>query len=83
MNFDNPVLNSPYAEPRWHYATDTSGNLNYEDIRPERRLFEPKLAVTPCLCKNRNKAVYLKLTIFRKNTDPISLPPTERSWQLA
>lgn len=43
MNFDNPILNSPYAEPRWHYATDTAGNLNYEDIRPERRIFDPKI----------------------------------------
>lgn len=42
MTDTNPILNSPYAEPRWHYATDTSGNLNYEDVHPERRVFEQK-----------------------------------------
>ncbi len=38
---NNPILNSPYSEPRWHYATDLQGNLNYEDIRPGRRIFDP------------------------------------------
>lgn len=40
---DNPILNSPYHEPRWHYATDLNGHLNYEDIRPGRRIFDPTL----------------------------------------
>ena len=38
---DNPILNAPYSEPRWHYATDLNGHLNYEDIRPGRRIFDP------------------------------------------
>lgn len=32
----NPILNSPYEEPRAHYATEESGNLNYEDVRTDR-----------------------------------------------
>ena len=40
---NNPILNSPYHEPRWHYATDLQGNLNYEDIRKDRRVFDPNL----------------------------------------
>jgi type III restriction enzyme len=40
---NNPILNSPYSEPRWHYATDLQGNLNYEDIRKDRRVFDPNL----------------------------------------
>ena len=40
---NNPILNSPYREPRWHYATDLQGNLNYEDIRRDRRVFDPNL----------------------------------------
>ena len=24
----NPILNSPYEDPGWHYATDQTGNLN-------------------------------------------------------
>jgi type III restriction enzyme len=39
----NPILNAPYYEPRWHYATDLQGNLNYEDIRKDRRVFDPNL----------------------------------------
>lgn len=40
---NNPILNSPYHEPRWHYATDLNGHLNYEDVRPGRRIFDPTL----------------------------------------
>lgn len=40
---NNPVLNSPYSEPRWHYSTDLSGQLNYEDVRPDRRIFDSAL----------------------------------------
>ena len=38
---NNPILNSPYSEPRWHYSTDLKGHLNYEDIRKDRRIFDP------------------------------------------
>ena len=36
---NNPILNSPYLEPEWHYATDGVGNLNYQDVRPGRRIY--------------------------------------------
>ncbi len=36
---NNPILNSPYAEPGSHYATDQAGNLNYDDVREGRRIF--------------------------------------------
>ncbi|MBK9338897.1 MAG: hypothetical protein IPM98_21125 [Lewinellaceae bacterium] len=36
---NSPILNSPYNEPRRHYATDLQGNLNYEDIQKDRRVF--------------------------------------------
>lgn len=44
---NNPVLNSPYEEPGWHYATDQGGNLNYDDIRKGRRIFTPDTPVIP------------------------------------
>ena len=28
-----PILNGPYEEPEFHYATTTDGNLDYEDKR--------------------------------------------------
>lgn len=37
----NPILNSPYEGPELHYATDGSGNLNYDDVRDGRRIFTP------------------------------------------
>jgi type III restriction enzyme len=44
---ENPILNSPYAEPRRHYATDTHGDLNYKDIRDGRRIFSPDVPQVP------------------------------------
>lgn len=46
-NADNPILNTPYAEPARHYATDTEGNLNYKDIREGRRVFTPDVPQVP------------------------------------
>lgn len=43
----NPILNSPYEEPTAHYATDSAGNLNYDDIRDGRRIFTPDTPVIP------------------------------------
>lgn len=47
MNSENPILNSPYDEPVLHYATDTDGSLNYQDIRKGRRIFTPDIQVIP------------------------------------
>ncbi|MBM3437363.1 MAG: restriction endonuclease subunit R, partial [Bacteroidetes bacterium] len=47
MNAENPILNSPYDEPLFHYATDTDGSLNYNDIRKWRRIFTPDIQVIP------------------------------------
>jgi type III restriction enzyme len=47
MNFDNPILNSPYSEPKLHYATDPDGSLNYNDKRENRRIFTPDIQVMP------------------------------------
>lgn len=47
MNSENPILNSPYDEPLLHYATDTDGSLNYQDIRKGRRIFTPDIQAIP------------------------------------
>jgi len=47
MNSDNPILNSPYEEPEWHYATDNDGSLNYNDVRNGRRIFTPDINAIP------------------------------------
>lgn len=45
MSDINPILNNPYEEPRRHYATSPSGELNYDDVRSERRPFTGQLQV--------------------------------------
>ena len=47
MSSDNPILNSPYDEPKLHYATDPDGSLNYNDIRKSRRIFTPDIHAIP------------------------------------
>lgn len=47
MNLQNPILNNPYEEPNRHYATDSDGNLNYDDIRKGRRIFARDIQVIP------------------------------------
>ncbi len=39
MPDENPVLNNPYSEPRRHYSTGVSGELDYAEIVVGRRIF--------------------------------------------
>ncbi len=39
---DNPILNSPYDEPRLHYAQTADRSLDYEHVEKGRRIFDPK-----------------------------------------
>jgi len=47
MSSDNPILNSPYDEPKLHYDTDSEGSLDYNIICNGRRVFKPDSAVIP------------------------------------
>lgn len=47
MASDNPILNSPYDEPKLHYDTDSEGSLDYNKICKGRRIFKPDAAVIP------------------------------------
>ncbi len=38
---NNPILNSPYLEPKLHYSTAEDGSLDYELIINSRRIFNP------------------------------------------
>ena len=37
----NPILNSPYLEPKLHYSTAEDGSLDYEVVIKSRRIFNP------------------------------------------
>lgn len=47
MSSDNPILNSPYAEPKFYYDTDSEGSLDYNRIREGRRIFKADSQVIP------------------------------------
>jgi type III restriction enzyme len=48
MTNDNPILNNPYKPPEKHYATDAKdGSLNYNDVKPGRRIFSREKQVIP------------------------------------
>lgn len=44
---NGPILNSPYDEPRFHFATAQDGNLDYRDRREGRRIFAPDTPQVP------------------------------------
>lgn len=47
MASENPILNNPYLEPQLHYATVATGpekgSLDYTQIVPGRRIFDPEI----------------------------------------
>lgn len=47
MSSTNPILNSPYLEPKLHYSTAADGTLDYDDVRQGRRVFVPDTQVIP------------------------------------
>ena len=47
MSTDNPILNSPYEEPKLHYDTDSEGSLDYNRVCKGRRIFKTDSAVIP------------------------------------
>ncbi len=47
MSSSNPILNNPYEEPRLYYATNSKGELDYEQVMPGRRLFSPEIQSIP------------------------------------
>jgi type III restriction enzyme len=47
MADSNPILNNPYEEPRFHYATTPDGGLDYEHPKKGRRVFTPELQAVP------------------------------------
>ncbi len=47
MSVYNPILNSPYNEPKLHYDTDSEGSLDYNIVCKGRRIFKPDSSVIP------------------------------------
>jgi type III restriction enzyme len=47
MAGENPILNNPYEEPSWHYATNSQGELDYSQPVKGRRIFTPEIQSIP------------------------------------
>jgi type III restriction enzyme len=47
MPDENPILNNPYEEPGWHYATNLQGELDYSRPVKGRRIFTPEIQTIP------------------------------------
>lgn len=47
MSESNPILNNPYEEPAYHYATNAEGELDYDAVMPGRRYFSGEVAAMP------------------------------------
>lgn len=47
MSAENPILNGPYDEPEYHYATDLNGALDYARSIKGRRIFAPDTRTIP------------------------------------
>lgn len=47
MSNDNPILNNPYEEPKYHYNVDMDGNLDYSKILEGRRPYIGNIQITP------------------------------------
>ncbi len=47
MSDENPILNNPYEEPGWHYATNLQGELDYAHPVKGRRIFRPEIQTIP------------------------------------
>jgi len=62
MSSENPILNSPYLEPKLHYDTDSEGSLDYKNICKGRRIFKTEASVIPTRQKGQKE-------IFEWNDD--------------
>lgn len=63
MSAENPILNSPYEEPKLHYNTNSEGSLDYTDVRRGRRIFKEDSAVIPTRQTGQKE-------VFEWNEDP-------------
>ena len=56
MPSNNPILNNPFEEPRFHYATNLKGELDYERVVSGRRPFSPEVLKKPKRISSQRKS---------------------------
>jgi type III restriction enzyme len=84
MVSDNPILNSPYEEPKLHYDTDSEGSLDYNIKCTGRRIFKADSAVIPSRQTGQKEVFEWNEDAEEYNTHLINLSRKEVSlWRLA
>lgn len=73
MTSNNPILNSPYLEPKLHYDTDSEGNLDYSNIVEGRRIFKPDASVIPTRQTGQKEVFEWNDDAVEYGTHPINL----------
>ena len=73
MISNNPILNSPYLEPKLHYDTDSEGNLDYNNIVEGRRIFKPDATVIPTRQTGQKEVFEWNDDAAEYGTHPINL----------
>ena len=71
----NPILNSPYLEPKLHYDTESEGNLDYNNVVEGRRVFKPDSAVIPA---RQARKKYLNGMMMQQNMELTTLTFAEK-----
>lgn len=83
MTNDNPILNSPYVEPKLHYDTDSEGSLDYNIVCKGRRIFKTDSAVIPTRQKGQKELFEWNEDAEEYGTHPINLARKEvGKWRL-
>jgi type III restriction enzyme len=79
MNTDNPILNSPYHEPKLHYATTATGSdkgsLDYTKIVEGRRIFVPETPANPNRKRSPQEQIFVgKKLVCGETQNTLTLP---------
>jgi len=77
MTNDNPILNSPYLEPKLHYDTDSEGSLDYNIVCKGRRIFKPDVSVIPMRQRGQKELFEWNEDEQEYGTHPINLARKE------
>ena len=64
MSEKSPILNNPYEEPRWHYAADLEGNLDYNKVLDGRRPYTAAVGIAPNQQQNKLRPAHIKKIVY-------------------
>ncbi len=66
MPSNNPILNNPFEEPCFHYATNLKGEHDYGRVVSGLRLFSPEILKKPKRIGSQRKSGFEKVSAPQK-----------------